>query len=205
MENSGMKKIITIVMIIAAVSGLWGCSMKDFTQTLTITEPEQVVEEFFKGIKTKDMDTLILYTKNEDINMLLHSAGNQEDLDLMYDSLFKNYSYKIVSVVKNEEESAAEAKVEVTNADFSKVLEKYQKKAYQYMENNLYSGNMSKKELNKKCMSIFAQQVKAASESEKTSTSTLTVHLDKNDNYSWNMKLTEEMMEKIMGGLIIPL
>ena len=48
-----MKKIIAIVMILAAASGLWGCSMKDFTQTLTITEPEQVTEAFFEGLKKR--------------------------------------------------------------------------------------------------------------------------------------------------------
>ena len=193
-----MKKLISGFITIFLVIGLCSCNF-------TFTEPEEVVNDFFQSLKTKNEDVLILYTKNEDINMLLHSTGNKKDLDLMYKSLFQNYSYKIVSVTKNEEETEAEAKVEVTNADFSKVLEKYQKKAYQYMEDNLYSGNMSKKELNKKCMNIFANQVKDASKNKETKTATLTVQLKKNDNYSWNMKLTEEMMEKIMGGLIIPL
>lgn len=199
-----MKKIIAIVMILAAASGLWGCSMKDFTQTLTITDPEQVTEAFFEGLKKKDTDTLILYTQNEDINMLLHSAGNKEDLDLIYNSLFKNFTYKIDSVEKNQAETAATAQVQVCNSDFSGVLKEYNKEAYSYMEDNLYTGKNSKKSLNKKCLSIFAKQVEKASQAAPGEPQTLTVKLTKNDNYSWDMELTEEMMEIIMGGLIIP-
>ena len=200
-----MKKIISIIMILAAVSGLWGCSMKDFTQTLTITEPEQVTEAFFKGLKTKNTDTLILYTQNADINMLLHSTGSKEDLDMIYNSLFKNFTYHIQSVEKNEAETTATAQVQVSNSDFSKILKEYQKEAYAYMEDNLYTGKNSKKSLNKKCLSIFAKQVEKASQAEAGEPQTLTVKLTKNDNYSWDMELTEEMMEIIMGGLIIPL
>lgn len=47
---------------------------------------------------------------------------------------------------------------EVSNVDFSKVLKNYQKRAYNYMQDNLYSGNLSKKKLNAKCLSIFANQ-----------------------------------------------
>ena len=61
--------------------------------------------DFFKGLKTKNEDVLILYTENEDINMLLHSKGKEADLNKMYDSIFKNFSYKILSTEKNEEEN----------------------------------------------------------------------------------------------------
>ena len=76
----------------------------------------------------------------------------------MYDSIFKNFSYKILSTEKNEEETQATVTAEVSNVDFSKVLKNYQKRAYNYMQDNLYSGNLSKKKLNAKCLSIFANQ-----------------------------------------------
>ena len=189
----GALLVLTAVMLV-----LCGC-------TLTLTEPKEVVNDFFKGLKTKNEDVLILYTENEDINMLLHSKGKQADLNKMYDSIFKNFSYKILSTEKNEEETQATVTAEVSNVDFSKVLKNYQKRAYNYMQDNLYSGNLSKKKLNAKCLSIFANQTEKASESTKLQTETITINLTKNDNYSWDMQLTEEMIEIIMGGLIIPL
>lgn len=194
-----MKRRFGALLVLTAVMlALCGCS-------LTLTEPKEVVNDFFKGLKTKNEDVLILYTENEDINMLLHSKGKQADLNKMYDSIFKNFSYKILSTEKNEEETQATVTAEVSNVDFSKVLKNYQKRAYNYMQDNLYSGNLSKKKLNAKCLSIFANQTEKASKSAKLQTETITINLTKNDNYSWDMQLTEEMMEIIMGGLIIPL
>lgn len=194
-----MKRRFGALLVLTAVMlALCGCS-------LTLTEPKEVVNDFFKGLKTKNEDVLILYTENEDINMLLHSKGKQADLNKMYDSIFKNFSYKILSTEKNEEETQATVTAEVSNVDFRKVLKNYQKRAYNYMQDNLYSGNLSKKKLNAKCLSIFANQTEKASESTKLQTETITINLTKNDNYSWDMQLTEEMMEIIMGGLIIPL
>lgn len=172
---------------------------------LTLIEPEEIVNDFFQGLKTKNEDTLILYTKNEDINMLLHSKGSDKALDRLYESLFKNFSYTILSTEKNKDETEAVVKAEVSNSDFSKVLKKYQEEAYTYMQENLYSGDLNKKKLNAKCLSIFADQVEKASEKKKSSTETISITLKKNDNYSWDMELTEEMMEIFMGGLIIPL
>lgn len=216
-----MKKRIAAIIALIMTLSLTGCS-------LSLTEPEEIVNDFFQGLKTKNEDTLILYTENEDINMLLHSKGDEEVLNRLYEGLFENLSYKILSVKKNKEETKATAEVEISNADFSKVLKKYQDKAYSYMQSNLYSGNMTKKKLNAKCLELFTQQVekvsdKAAkarkkareetSEASKTTktkvkgiqTQTITINLTKNDNYSWDMELTEEMMEIILGGLIIPL
>lgn len=202
-----MKKKIAAIIAILMTFSLTGCY-------LTLTEPEEVVTDFFEGLKTKNEDALILYTKNEDINMLLHSKGNEKALDNMYESLFRNFSYRILSTKKNEEETAATMEVELANADFSKVLKSYQKEAYNYMERNLYSGDMSKQALNKKCLEIFADQVeKTAKKAENAEPGSknapqaqiITINLTKNDNYSWDMELTEEMMEIILGGLIIPL
>ena len=87
-----MKKIMTILAIFIIAAGLCGC---DLARTLTLTEPDTVVNDFFWALKNKNEDILILYTENEDINMLLHSKGKEEDLDLLYESLFKNFTYKV--------------------------------------------------------------------------------------------------------------
>lgn len=192
------QKLAALLVLAAIVLALCGCS-------LTLTEPKEVVNDFFSGLKAKNEDVLILYSDNEDINMLLNSKGKEADLNRIYDSVFKNFSYKILSTEKNEEETQAVVTAEVSNADFSGVLKNYQKKSYAYMQDNLYSANISKSKLNAKCLSIFADQTEKASESKELKTQTITITLMKNDNYSWDMELTEEMMEVIMGGLIIPL
>lgn len=192
------RKIAAAGIALMIIFALCGCS-------LTLTEPKEIVNDFFDGLKTKNKDTLVLYIENEDINMLLNSKGSEEDLNKIYDSIFRNFSYKVLSTKKNADETKATVTAEVTNVDFSQVLKKYQKKAYNYMQDNLYSGDLSKKKLNAKCLSIFANQVEKASESTETQTREIAISLTKNDNYSWDMELTEEMMEIIMGGLIIPL
>ena len=193
-----MKKRIVAILLILLVTQLCGCGF-------TITKPEEVASDFFQALKTKDEDVLILYTKNEDINLLLHSRGDAADLKLLYESLFKNFTYKIVSAKENKDQTGAVVKVKVSNSDFSKVLEAYQKDAYRYMQENLYSGKADKKKLSGKCMNLFAKQVENASRAKDKKTETIRISLKKNDNYGWDMALTEEVMEKIMGGLVIPL
>lgn len=192
-----IKRAAAIIMVVALVVGACGCN-------LTLTEPEEVVTDFFEGLKTKDEKVLALYGDNEDLHMLLHSKGSQKKLDKLYENLFQNFSYQILSVKKNEEETSATAKVEVSNADFSKVLKNYQKTSYDYMQANLYA-NLSEETLNAQCLTLFVKQVKKAAKTADMNTETLTIHLTKNENYSWDMELTEEMMNTIIGGLIIPL
>ena len=53
-----MKKAIALLMAALMTLGLCGCSLKDFTKTLTLTEPEEVTEAFFNGLKTNGSLTL---------------------------------------------------------------------------------------------------------------------------------------------------
>ncbi len=201
--RAGLAGLLTITMLLGLVGltlGLCGCNV-------TLAEPEETLTNFFDGLKTKDEDALVFYAENEDIHMLIHSSGDKKQLNKLYDSVFQNFSYKILSVDKNGEngrETKATAKVEVSNADFSKVLEQYKKTSYDYMQANLYAG-LSKKTLNAKCLELFVKQVRKAAKKADMNTETLTIHLTKNENYSWDMELTEEMMNVILGGLIIPL
>lgn len=201
--RAGLAGLLTITMLLGLVGltlGLCGCNV-------TLAEPEETLTNFFDGLKTKDEDALVFYAENEDIHMLIHSSGDKKQLNKLYDSVFQNFSYKILSVDKNGEngrETKATAKVEVSNADFSKVLEQYKKTSYDYMQANLYAG-LSKKTLNAKCLELFVKQVRKAAKKADMKTEILTIHLTKNENYSWDMELTEEMMNVILGGLIIPL
>lgn len=195
--KTGGKKVSAVIMAVILVLGVCGCN-------LTLTEPEEVITDFLEGLKTKNQKILALYEDNGDLHMLLHSKGSQKSLESLYGSLFQNFSYRIVSVKKDEEETSAVAEVEVSNADFSNVLKKYQKDSYDYMQANLYT-NLSKKTLNSVCLELFVKQVKKAAQKADMKTEILTINLTKNENYSWDMELTEEMMNIIMGGLIIPL
>lgn len=195
--KTGGKKVSAVIMAVILVLGVCGCN-------LTLTEPEEVITDFLEGLKTKNQKILALYEDNGDLHMLLHSKGSQKSLESLYGNLFQNFSYRIVSVKKDEEETSAVAEVEVSNADFSNVLKKYQKDSYDYMQANLYT-NLSKKTLNSVCLELFVRQVKKAAQKADMKTEILTINLTKNENYSWDMELTEEMMNIIMGGLIIPL
>lgn len=198
--RTGLASLVAITLLLGLTLGLCGCNV-------TLAEPEETLTNFFDGLKAKDEEALVYYAENEDIHMLIHSSGDKKQLNKLYESVFQNFSYKILSVDKNGDngrETKATAKVEVSNADFSKVLEKYKKTSYDYMQANLYA-NLSKKTLNAKCLELFVKEVKKAAKKADMKTETLTIHLTKNENYKWDMELTEEMMNAILGGLIIPL
>jgi len=195
-----MKKLAAAVLSVIMVMSLCGCNV-------TVAYPDDVVNDFFQAMKDKDEDVLILYTDNKDMNVLLHSTGDEKKINSIYDSTVKNLEWEIVSVEYNEDETEATVTVKVTNTDFSKVLDNYQKKATKYMTDTLYDDDVTKEDLTKKCMALYTEQVqKTVDKNGEPATETVTVKLTKSeDNYGWDMKMNKKLMKATIGGLEFPI
>lgn len=190
-----MKKIIAILISILMLASFCGCDV-------SVIEPEEIVQGFFQAMKEKDEDVLILYTENSDMNTLLHCTGEEEQVARMYDATVKNLSWKILSVKKSEDKSTATVEVEISNANMGDVLKAYQKEATEYMREVLYDDGITTEKLNAKCMEIYVEQIeKAAENADDAVVEVVTINLTKNEDYSWDMEMTDELMKAIIGGL----
>lgn len=193
-----MKRITAAVVALIMVLGLCGCN-------ISIIKPEAVVEEFMEAMKNKDEEVLILYSDNSDLNVLLHSIGSQEQMDIIYEGLMRNLTWDIVKVDEDEEKGTASVEIRISNSDFSTVLGTYQTEAVKYTKDNLQEDSFTKDVMTEECMRIFAQHVKGAAGGDAIHTQNVTVNLVRNDNYGWDMELTDEMMAVILGNIEFPI
>lgn len=193
-----MKKAVAALIALIMAASLCGCNV-------TIGSPESTVDDFFNALKDRDAETLILYTDNNDINTLLNNTIDEKYMSSIYGDLMRNLSWEITSVKENEEQTEAVVTVEVSNSDFSKTLKQYKAAAVDYMMDNLYKEEVTKKVMKNECMNIFAAQVNATSEKEDNLvTKTVEVNLTKNDSYTWDMEVTKELTKAALGGMKWP-
>jgi len=193
-----MKKAVAALIALIMAASLCGCNV-------TIGTPEGTVDEFFDALKNKDADVLILYTDNNDINTLLNNTIDEEYMQNIYGDLMRNLSWTITSVKENEEQTEAVVTVEVSNADFSGTLKQYKAAAIDYMMDNLYKEEVTKKVMQEECMNIFAAQVNNTSEKgDDLVTKTVEINLSKNDSHTWDMAVTKELTKAAIGGMKWP-
>ena len=193
-----MKKTITLIISIIMAVGCCACSV-------SVDSPEGVVDGFFRAVKDCDRETLAMYMDNNDINTLTNNNLNEQIAKEIRTDLMDNLSWEITSIEENEDQTAATVTVSVTNADFSGALKAYKKEAVEYMLYNVYNDEVTKDVMRQECQSIFAQQIKNASEKkDNLVTKEIQVNLTKNESYTWDMEVTKEMTKAAIGGLKWP-
>lgn len=193
-----MKKAVALILALLMVAGLCAC-------TVNVRTPEGTVDEFFMALEDKDAEVLALYIDNFDVNALINNTVDEEVMDGIYKDLMKNLSWEITSVEMNDDQTEAAVTVEVTNVDFSKVIDNYKSEAVTYMKDNLYDEEVTKDVMTDESMRIFAETVSAAaSEKDNTVTKTVEVKLVKNDTYTWDMEVTKDLTKAALGGMLWP-
>ena len=193
-----MKKIITLIISIVMAAGCCACSV-------SVDSPEGVVDGFLRAVKDCDKEELAMYMDNNDINTLTNNNLDEQIAKEIRTDIMDNLSWEITSVEENEEQTAATVTVAVTNADFSGTLKAYKKEAVDYMLYNVYNDEVTKDVMRQECQSIFAQQIKNASEkTDNLVTAEVQVNLTKNESYTWDMEVTEELTKAAIGGLKWP-
>ena len=189
--------IRTIVAIFVAVSMQVG--MNDATEV----SPQQIADECMNGIRTLQEETLDRYAGNTYVNFIVNLDGDEETVERMRTALLQNFDYSIEAV--EERDDAAVAKITIQQCDFSKVLEKYEKKSYDYITEHLYDEDITDKEkLNAKCLDIYVSQIEKVAKKGKTHEETIYLPMHSNGYNGWNPVLEDDTMKTILGDLAIP-
>ena len=178
-----------------------------FMQTSVIntatTTPAEAADVFLKALKAQDSKEMERYMDNAYVNFLCNAEGDEKMLGKMSDAIFDNFEYEI-EIVKQKNKSAV-AKVMIKSNDFSKVMDKYKKESYDYIMENLYEKEIGDKEaLNAKCLELYVAEIEKAAESDKRIEREVFVPMTDNGYYGWNIIVTDEFMESVLGGLEVP-
>ncbi len=188
-------KIITTVVI--------SIVMQSSIVNMVSTTPEDAVTDFLDGLKSRESYVMEKYMDNGYVNFITNVQGDEEVVARMNEALFKNFSYEIEKIAQKD--NVAVAKVIVKSGDFSDVLDQYDKASYDYVVDNLYSDGISDKEkLNAKCFEIYVQQIEKAAEDGAATETVVFVPMIDDGYYGWNIIMTDELMESVLGNLQMP-
>ena len=191
-----MKRIVAVFLTLIMIMSFSACGSNN---------PENITEGFLSAVKDQNKQELLVYAENPYINVLVNNSGNEEEIGTIFSSITKNLSWEIISVEENEDGNAATVKVKISNSDFSGVLGTYQTEAVKYTTDNLESEEFTKEAMAEKCMQIFTQHTKAAAVSDTVTDKEITINLTKDDEGKWNMEVTDELVNAVLGGLQFPL
>lgn len=165
--------------------------------------PEETAAEFLDGLSAGNATVLEQYVDNTYVNFLVNSEGDDEELDKMRGAIFRNFSYEITdSAAKGD---VAVVQVQLKTDDFSAVLEDYTKDSYKYVSGNLYSDTVTDKDkLAAKCLDIYVSDLEKAAGDEPDLDTELYLPLISDGYGQWNLKLDDDIMKSLLGGLQLP-
>ncbi len=186
------------------ITALIAMFMQTSVINMATTTPAEAADDFLKALKAQDVKVMERYMDNTYINFLCNAGeSDAEAVDEIADAVFENFEYEI-EIVKQKNKSAV-AKVMIKNNDFSKVMDKYEKESYDYIMENLYEKEIGDKEaLNAKCLEIYVAEVEKAAGSDKLIEKEVFVPMTDNGYYGWNIIVTDEFMESVLGNLEMP-
>lgn len=184
-----MKKILSVLFVVALVFGFAGCGDGGGATA------EQAVKNAFDAIKAADVEKASEYI---DYDKLLN-AGEQEKPDTeedvqskeMMGLILENIDYRILE--SSQEEDTAIVKAEITNKDMGSVMAGFISQAFALA----FSG-MNEEQLNEQYMEVFTKLVK---EEAQTVTSEVDIKLSKSDG-KWQIDVSDELLDALMGGMI---
>ena len=167
------------------------------------TTPEKAAIDFMDGLKTGNSKVIAKHIDNEYVNFLVNVEGDSEVTARLSEALLKNFSYEIEKIgTKND---VAVARIMVRNSDFSKVESDYEKKAYDYIVDNLYNDKIADKDaLSAECLELYVEQLENAADRGAEFETVVYVPMIDNGYYGWNIIVTDELMQNILGNFEIP-
>ena len=167
------------------------------------TTPEEEVADFMAGLMANDSQVIERYMDNEYINFLANIDTDDETKARMNKALFKNLKYEIEDSVQKG--GAAVVEVRLYTNDFSDVLQKYKDASYEYVMNNLYDDKVTnKKQLSKKCLDIYVDQIEKDAKKETSLEKKIYLPMIEDGYGGWKLLLNKGIMKNIMGKLAIP-
>lgn len=167
------------------------------------TTPEEEVADFMAGLMANDSQVIERYMDNEYINFLANIDTDEETKARMNEALFKNLKYEIEDSIQKG--GAAVVEVRLYTNDFSDVLQKYKDASYEYVMNNLYDDKVTnKKQLSKKCLDIYVDQIEKDAKKETSLEKKIYIPMIEDGYGGWKLLLNKGIMKNIMGKLAIP-
>lgn len=187
------KTILTLLIMLA---------MQTSAVNMVESTPAEAAEDFLAALKKQDPQIMEMYMDNSYVNFIYNTDGDEKAIEEMHKALFSGLEYE-VKKVKQKNDSAV-AKVVISNHDYSQVMDKYDEEAYDYIMDNLYEDDIAdKKALEAKCLELYIKEIKEATESEKTVEEVVFIPMVENEYYSWNVIMTDEIMQSVLGDLEI--
>lgn len=189
-----LKTVITLLISLLMQSGV---------VNLISTTPHDAVSDFMDGLKNRDSSVMEKYMDDSYVNFITNVQGDDAVVERMNEALFRNFSYKIEKIKTKDD--VAVAKVSITSGDFSNVLSGYESASYEYITDNLQSGEIADKDyLNAKCLEIYVQQVEAAADSGTVLETVVYIPMIDDGYYGWNIIMTDDLMKTVLGNLQMP-
>ncbi|MGN0702561.1 MAG: hypothetical protein ACI4KL_05205 [Lentihominibacter sp.] len=192
---SGIINTIVSLLVAVFVSG----SVSNIAQET----PREAVNEFFSGLTEGNPQTYEMYMDNSYINLIANSGMSDEDASRMRSVLFEDLNWEITDSA--ERENIAVCKVTLTNNDFSRVLESYEKDSHDYVMDNLYEDKVTDKDqLAAACLDIYLNQLEDAAAGSETGEREVFIPLEADGFSGWRVILDDEIMKAAAGGLVLP-
>ena len=189
--------INTIVSLLVAVFVTGGVS------NIAQETPREAVNEFFTGLTEGNSQTYELYMDNSYINLIANSGMSDEDASRLHEALFKGLKWNITDSA--ERENIAVCKVTLTNGDFSRVLESYEKDSHDYVMDNLYEDKVTDKDqLAAACLDIYLDCLEAAADKDESVESEIFIPLESDGFSGWRVIPDDTIMKAAAGGLVLP-
>lgn len=187
------------VIVTALITALMSSGMVN----LATTEPQEAAADFMDALKSQKSQEMEKYIDNEYINFLCNSQGDEKMIGRIQTAVFKNFSYEVTDV--KQKNDVAVAKVTVKNSDLSSVQDDYDEAAYEYIMENLYSEDIEDKEkLADKCLELYVTELEEAAGEEADFEETVYVPMVDNGYHGWNIIMSDELIQPIMGNIEIP-
>lgn len=198
MKGFLMSGIInTIVSLLVAVFVSGGVS------NIAQETPKEAVNEFFSGLTEGNPQTYEMYMDNSYINLIANSGMSDEDASRMHSALFEDFRWEVTDSA--ERENIAVCKVSLTNNDFSRVLETYEKESHDYVMDNLYEDKVTDKgRLAESCLDIYLKQLEEAAAKDEPGEREVFIPLEADGFSGWRVILDDEIMKAAAGGLLLP-
>lgn len=189
-----LKIILSVILSAVMQSGV---------VNMVSTTPDEAVNDFLDGLKTRESYVMEKYMDNSYVNFITNIEGDDDVVNRMNEALFSNFSYEVEEIAQKND--VAVAKVIVKSGDFSDVLTGYNDVSYDYITDNLYNENIADKEkLNEKCLELYVEQVEKAAENGAVTETTVYVPMIDDGYYGWNILMTDELMKSVLGNLQMP-
>ena len=182
--------------------------------------PAEATEAFMAGISGGDKQVTAGYADNSYVNFLTNVKGDSEDVKRLREAVFSGMDYEVLDTL--ESDGLAVAKVRVTNNDFSKVMDSYEKESYDFVMDNLYDEKIEDKDyLNEKCTEIYIEQLEKAAgtgasgdkadtgaSGDKAGTEAvekiLYIPMEDDGFYGWRIILSDKIMKAMTGNRELP-